>query len=166
MQLTSTVNMRANQKTAKISIPCIKFKTIRSGTSASKTVLRRPEAVASISRCLIPDDGREHFGVLLLSSALYLLGYHEVGIGTADAVLSMVRDIFGPALRVPGCVGIITVHNHPSGRLRPSNTDLVLTRSLLKASRLLSIRLHDHVIISHGTLDYYSFADHWKKITP
>lgn len=84
--------------------------------------------MASISRCVIPDDGREHFGVLLLSSALYLLGYHEVGIGTADAVLSMVRDIFGAALRVPGCVGMIAVHNHPSGRLRPSSTDLVLTR--------------------------------------
>lgn len=155
--------MRTNQKTPKISIPRITFKTIRSGTSAPKTTLRRPEAVANMSRCLIPDDGREHFGVLLLDSALHLLGYHEVGIGTADAVLSTVRDVFGSALRVPACVALIAVHNHPSGHLRPSNTDLVLTRSLLKASMLLDVRLHDHVIISHGTCDYYSFDDHWKS---
>ena len=63
---------------------------------------------------MIPDDGGEHFGVLTLDSAPHVLDSHEVGTCPADAVLSTTRDTLGPALRVPGCIAMIAMPNHPS----------------------------------------------------
>lgn len=53
--------------------------------------------------------------------------------------------------------GIILCHNHPSGNLRPSRQDDVLTERLQKAARLIEISLLDHIII--GDQHYYSYAD-------
>ena len=143
-------------------IKSISFRVRSALEAPDPRILATPRAVSAIARDLIADDGREHFLVLLLGSALNLIGYHEIGVGTGDCVLSMPRDIFGAALRVPGCVGLIAVHNHPSGNVRPSKSDRLLTRDLVKASKLLVVALHDHVIISHRKGDYYSFDDHGK----
>ena len=52
---------------------------------------------------------------------------------------------------------VILVHNHPSGNLKPSQTDLDLTRRMIQAGQLLDIHVLDHLIITdHG---YYSFKD-------
>ena len=160
---TSTLGMaKPGNATVTYRIKSISFRVRRAPGSPNPTSLTTPKAVAALARDLIADDGREHFLVLLLGSALNVIGYHEVGVGTADCVLSMPRDIFGAALRTPGCVGLIAVHNHPSGKVRPSRSDRVLTRCLIKASKLLLVALHDHVIFSHGNGDYYSFDDHRK----
>jgi hypothetical protein len=45
-------------------------------------------------------------------------------------------------------VAIIVAHNHPSGSLSPSAEDLVTTRSLSEASRMLKIPLLDHLIVA------------------
>ncbi|MEO1589240.1 MAG: JAB domain-containing protein [Bacteroidota bacterium] len=53
--------------------------------------------------------------------------------------------------------GIVVAHNHPSGNFHPSDADLKITRKLVKAGKMLDIRVMDHLIISHK--GYYSFAD-------
>ena len=53
--------------------------------------------------------------------------------------------------------GIILVHNHPSGNLKPSHADIKLTNKMSEAGKLLEIPVIDHIIFTdHG---YYSFAD-------
>ena len=54
---------------------------------------------------LIPDDGREHFGVFLLDHQSRLLGYYEVGVGRVNEVLAGAREIFAAALNVPDTWG-------------------------------------------------------------
>jgi len=49
-------------------------------------------------------------------------------------------------------------HNHPSGNLKPSQSDIRLTNKIKKASELLDIKLLDHLIITPNQ-EYYSFAD-------
>ena len=53
--------------------------------------------------------------------------------------------------------GIILIHNHPSGNLKPSKPDLKITEQLKLACELLEITLLDHLIITKS--DYYSFSD-------
>ena len=55
--------------------------------------------------------------------------------------------------------GIICLHNHPSGDPAPSREDRECTERLYnyKASKILGIRLLDHIVI--GENDYFSFAD-------
>jgi DNA repair protein RadC len=54
-------------------------------------------------------------------------------------------------------VSIIVCHNHPSGNLRPSRADELLTQKLKEAALLLDITMLDHIIVSDQ--GYYSFAD-------
>ena len=107
---------------------------------------------------LIPDDGREHFGVLLLDYRSRLLGYYEVAVGTAREVLAAPREIFTAALIVPETWGIILVHNHPIGSAKPSLADRRLTRHLSRIGAALEVHVVDHLIISMSTRDVYSFA--------
>jgi nucleoside-triphosphatase THEP1 len=52
---------------------------------------------------------------------------------------------------------IIVCHNHPSGSLKPSNQDLVITNSLREACETVAITLLDHIIITKS--GYYSFME-------
>jgi DNA repair protein RadC len=53
--------------------------------------------------------------------------------------------------------GVILIHNHPSGNLKPSDSDTSITQKLKDAGKLMDIAVLDHVIISDS--GYYSFAD-------
>ena len=55
--------------------------------------------------------------------------------------------------------GIIVVHNHPTGQLRPSNADLAITRALAAAAETLDVRMLDHVIIGMDQPGYFSFRE-------
>jgi DNA repair protein RadC len=85
--------------------------------------------------------------MFFLNNNLDVLGYHELAIGTLEAVLISPREVYGAALRVLGTARIIVVHNHPSGNPKPSRHDIALTRRLAKAGALLDVELADHVIL-------------------
>lgn len=53
--------------------------------------------------------------------------------------------------------GVILIHNHPSGKLKPSEADIHLTKKIKEASKIMDVALLDHFIITE--FDYYSFAD-------
>ena len=52
---------------------------------------------------------------------------------------------------------IILVHNHPSGNLKPSHSDVVLTKNAISAGQILDIKVMDHLIISDQ--GFFSMAD-------
>jgi DNA repair protein RadC len=54
-------------------------------------------------------------------------------------------------------ISIVNIHNHPSGRLKPSPADKSITQQLMKGSEFLNLRLLDHLIISEE--GYFSFMD-------
>lgn len=75
--------------------------------------------------------------------------------GPSGCALS-VRDVFAAAVR-EAAVGIVLVHNHPSGDPTPSEEDRALTEALAKAGRALGLPLVDHVIVARGRA--FSFLD-------
>ncbi len=116
-----------------------------------------PEEAAAIVRQLVPDDDREHFGVLFLNSQNGVNGYTEVSVGSLSASIVHPREVFRAAI-LWGAAHLIIVHNHPSGDPTPSKEDVALTRQLTEGARLLGIKLHDHVIIGSGTDAFVSLA--------
>jgi DNA repair protein RadC len=82
---------------------------------------------------------------------------HEVAVGSQSAAIVHPREVLGPALR-EGAAHLILIHNHPSGDPTPSTEDLHLTRQLVEGAKLLGLKLHDHVIIGNGTLNWVSLA--------
>jgi DNA repair protein RadC len=121
--------------------------------------LNEPNAVAHLARQIIADDAKEHFWALLLDSQNGLVAAHEVSTGTLSASLVVhPREVFGPTLRALGVASVVLIHNHPRGDVTSSREDLRLTRQLVKAGRLLDIRVHDHVIIGNGNQEHRSLA--------
>jgi DNA repair protein RadC len=52
---------------------------------------------------------------------------------------------------------VIFVHNHPSGKLQPSESDLSIHRQFAEAGKILGIQVLDHVIVTRK--GYYSFRE-------
>lgn len=113
----------------------------------------------SIFRLLSPylsDLPTEEFWAVFLNQSNQVI--HKTQLtkgGISESVVDM-RVLFRIAFE-HFATGIIIAHNHPSGNLKPSNSDIQITQGIKKAGNLLQIQLMDHVIIANNT--FFSFAD-------
>ena len=98
----------------------------------------------------------EQFKVLMLSNNNKVLGVLEVSSGGITGTIVDLRIIFSALLKA-NATAFLIVHNHPSGKLAPSDADRQITRKIKEASKILDITLLDHLIITAES--YYSFAD-------
>jgi DNA repair protein RadC len=78
-----------------------------------------PEAAAKLFLASAPDDGREHFRVLFLSTRHIPLAVHEVSVGCLTQTVVHPREAFRVAI-VSGAAALVISHNHPSGVRRRS----------------------------------------------
>lgn len=104
----------------------------------------------------IGDLQNEEFWILVLNNSLSILSIERISIGGISNVLVDVKLIFKKVLANYG-TSIVLAHNHPSGKLYPSESDRRLTKKIFDACELLEINLADHVIITRS--GYFSFAD-------
>ena len=95
----------------------------------------------------------EEFHVAILDTGNRLIKDHIVSRGILDATMVHPREVFSEVLKYP-CAGIILVHNHPGGNIKPSDEDIRITRRLQEAGKILGIDVLDHVII--GTEEFCS----------
>lgn len=102
---------------------------------------------------------QEEFKILLLNRANEVLGVYPLSKGGITGTVVDQRLIFAVALKC-NASGIIMCHNHPSGKLLPSETDITLTKSIGKCAKLLGINILDHLIISKN--GFYSFSSEGK----
>ncbi|MBS1702505.1 MAG: DNA repair protein RadC [Armatimonadetes bacterium] len=104
-----------------------------------------PEDIAALLDDL-RHERQEHFVAVYLDSKNVILRVATIHIGTANASIVGLREIFREAVR-EGAVGVIVAHNHPSGDPEPSPEDIQVTRKIVEAGELLDIDVLDHVII-------------------
>lgn len=108
---------------------------------------------------LLSDLGHEEFWCLFLNTANKKIKKERISGGGINSTLVDERLILKRALLL-SATAIILVHNHPSGSLNPSQSDIQVTRKIKDAAKLMSITVLDHIII--GNKEYYSFADEGK----
>lgn len=99
----------------------------------------------------------ESFKVLLLNNSNKIKGIYQLSSGGITGTIVDLRILFALALKTLS-VAIILAHNHPSGRMQPSESDKQLTDKIVKAAKLLDIKVLDHVILTPDK-QYFSFAD-------
>ena len=99
---------------------------------------------------------QEEVKILLLNRSNKVLGIYSLAKDGLTSCIVDVRIILSIALKTLA-TGIILVHNHPSGNLKPSKADLDITKKLKNSCDLLDISLLDHLIITKD--NYFSFAD-------
>lgn len=78
-----------------------------------------------------------------------LINCETISDGGVDITLLRPREVFANALK-NSATFIILVHNHPSGGPEPSESDIKVTKKLVRIGRMLGIWLQDHVIIGDG----------------
>jgi DNA repair protein RadC len=89
----------------------------------------------------------EVFKVVYLNSANVVLAVEDLFKGTVDQSVVYPREVIKRALEL-NASGLIFVHNHPSGDLKPSKSDLSLNRKLIEACVAVNLTPLDHLIIS------------------
>ena len=106
---------------------------------------RAPADVAALCAD-IRQSAQEAFVVIDLNAKNNVIDKRLVTLGLLDASLVHPREVFRGAI-VNNAAAVIVVHNHPSGDPTPSAEDVRITRQLVDAGRILSIRVLDHVVI-------------------
>ncbi len=112
--------------------------------------------VFNLMNPIIGDLEHEEFWVLYVNNSNKVLLKHQLSKGGLTATLVDVRLLYKRALELYA-VGIIVCHNHPSGKLKPSTSDIQLTQKIKEAGNTLDIKILDHLIITEKA--YFSFAD-------
>lgn len=87
----------------------------------------------------------ENFFVVLLNTRLRIISWQMVSQGILDKLLVHPREVFKPAI-ILSASAIVIAHNHPSGDPTPSETDIKVTRDLIRAGKILKIELLDHIV--------------------
>jgi DNA repair protein RadC len=121
---------------------------------AREELLERPllnslEKVAKYCRAQMGHSEVEQFRVLYLDQRHALIHDETQQRGTVNEVAAYPREILRRALNL-GAVGLVLVHNHPSGNLKPSPGDIEITREIQKAADSVGIALHDHLIVGRN----------------
>lgn len=98
----------------------------------------------------------EQFKILLLNRANCCLGIADIGKGGTAHCPADPKIILVTALKA-NASAVILAHNHPSGNLKASDSDIAVTKNICKASELLGLAICDHIILTaHG---YSSMGD-------
>lgn len=119
--------------------------------------LSNPKEVAKLCRKFLDDLDREQLIVISVNTKCEPTNINIVSIGTVNASMCVLREIFKPAV-LSNATNIIISHNHPSGDTTPSKEDVMTTERIAKAGDIMGISLLDHIIIGSDE-DYYSFGE-------
>ena len=103
------------------------------------------------------DKQQEYLVCISLSGAREVLSCRVVTIGLLNSTSVHPREVFAEPL-AERAESVVLVHNHPSGRTRPSRRDVRVTEKLVAAGELLGIRVRDHLIIT--SKNFFSFKNH------
>ncbi len=145
-------------KVKAIQLKCIAELTRR---MAKATMIRgirltTPETVANYYMQDMRHLTQEKILLIMLDSKSQIIKDMYISSGTVSSSILPLREICLTALKYEA-VGIIIMHNHPSGDPTPSNEDILVTKKLKDAGNLIGIKLMDHIII--GDNKYISLSE-------
>lgn len=145
----------------------------RMSDKMDRTKITCSQDVFELMQPKIGELTHEEFWVIFLNNANHVRGIMANGTelfikhqlidavniskgGVTGTVVDL-RILFKLALEKQA-TAVILVHNHPSGKLFPSEADLQITKKIKEAGKIMDIAILDHFIITEH--DYYSFVDH------
>jgi DNA repair protein RadC len=145
-------------KTYKSNTP--QYRLVKEPTNIKKVKITKSGDIDEYARQFYHDDIAiyESFFTVFLNSANNTIGWVKISQGGLMGTVVDERLITKYAIESL-CVAVILCHNHPSGRMKPSDQDIRITNNIKKALNYFSIRLLDHIILSSENYKYYSFAD-------
>ncbi|RLC26772.1 MAG: hypothetical protein DRH21_01210 [Deltaproteobacteria bacterium] len=104
----------------------------------------------------IADKKQEHFVCISLNGAHEVIKKRIVTIGLVDRSQVHPREVYADVIS-DRAAAVIFAHNHPSGDLKASNSDLKIHEQLTEAGKILGLRILDHIIVTKK--GYFSFQE-------
>jgi len=121
-----------------------------------KKQIRVSQDVYNYIKPKLLDQPIEQFWILCLNRNNKIITSRLISQGGVSGTVADPKVIFKAALEDLAS-GVILIHNHPSGNLKPSQADKKLTDKMVSSGKLLEIPVLDHVIFTNE--NYFSFAD-------
>ena len=128
---------------------------------SNKIKLNSSNSIYQYMKYELLDKKQEYFYCLYLNGKKELIERKLLFMGTVNRSVVHPREVFKNAY-LCSASGIICVHNHPSGDIKPSKEDIYFTNSLVELGHVNGIPIVDHIII--GDNNYYSFYEEGKII--
>lgn len=142
-----------------VEIPEVEVQLVKSSTIHGTQVLRNSDKVFELFQKRADLMDRECVYMLCLRTDTSMINYSIVSIGSHGCAVIEPCEILRVAI-LSCASGIILVHTHPSGNIRPSKEDVKVTDRLSRACAICGIRLVDHLILGRGNPEHYSFQRH------
>ena len=98
---------------------------------------------------------KENFLCLLLDGKNRIINQFKISEGSLSSSIVHPREALRPAIR-EAAASIIFIHNHPTGDPTPSSDDIAITKRLVESSKIVGIKVLDHIII--GDNKHFSFS--------
>ncbi len=118
-------------------------------------IVESPNDIIDYLKHAIGSLKEEMFMALFLNSKNEIVADEIISEGIVNHAVVYPRKLFENALKHKA-TAIIIVHNHPGGVLKPSENDIKLTKNLVNTANSLSIKIHDHLIVTNkGYLSFY-----------
>lgn len=108
--------------------------------------ISNPEALARALVARYSHHLQERLGAVFLDSKNRIIREREIYVGTLNSTTVSTRDVLRWALE-ENAAGVIIFHNHPSGDPGPSAEDLLFTRKMVEAGKLMGVEVLDHLIL-------------------
>lgn len=112
-------------------------------------VIRHPSEAGALITAQLSTHVQEQLIVILLDIHNVVMDIVTVYIGSLNATVVRVAEIFRPAI-LQNAASIIVAHNHPTGNSTPSPEDVNLTETLVQAGKSLDIPVIDHLVVGGG----------------
>ena len=135
---------------------------VRENTGDEIIKICKPKDAYELVKDELAGSDREMLLSVMLTVKNDLIGVETVSIGSIISANIAPRDVFKSAI-LANAVAIIICHNHPSGSLIPSDSDIELTKQIVEAGELLGIKVLDHLIVSNrgyrSLIDYHEYPN-------
>lgn len=126
--------------------PIVSLRIIREQTIEVTEQIKSPSDAYRILRERLGQADREHMVAICLDTKNRVLGVDVCFIGSLNSAMITMRECFKMAM-ILGSAAVIFAHNHPSGQPDPSPEDVMVTRQLVDAGKLLDIEVLDSMVI-------------------
>ena len=133
---------------------------VRENTQDEPIFIKNADQAYDLVKEELSSADREIFLSILLTTNLQLIGVESVATGGLNQCAVSPVYTFKSAI-LAAASNIILVHNHPSGSLVPSESDIKMTETLTKCGDMFGIQVSDHLIIGAG--GYYSIIHNIRK---
>jgi DNA repair protein RadC len=133
-------------KWARISAALEIGRRIAAHLDGDRDPVRDPESIARPLIARYSHYVQERLGAVYLDAKNRIIREREIYIGTLNSTTVSTRDVLRYALH-DNAAAVIVFHNHPSGDPAPSAEDLVFTRKLVEAGKVLGVDVLDHLVL-------------------